>query len=254
MRNRRNLLIGVVLAALGAAGTAQSEEIRIGGGGAALITIFQPAKPGFEAATGIALVSLQSSPKGGLVNLLAGMVDVAVAAHSLESMIEGATRDGVRVDASALQQHPVGFNRTVLLVHPSNRVSRLSRDQIKDIFTGRLGNWKDVGGDDRDIIVVWGKGTPGQNADFTRRALEGESVARDVLLTTNYIDIRDTVAATPEAVGIDPFGIADASVKVIEADPPLTTPIIAVTLGKPAPKVQRLLDYVTGEGRRHTRQ
>jgi phosphate transport system substrate-binding protein len=117
-----------------------------------------------------------------------------------------------------------------------------------------MGNWKDVGGDDRDIIVVWGKGTPGQNADFTRRALEGESVARDVLLTTNYIDIRDTVAATPEAVGIDPFGIADASVKVIEADPPLTTPIIAVTLGKPAPKVQRLLDYVTGEGRRHTRQ
>jgi hypothetical protein len=52
---------------MGAAGMASGEEIKIGGG-AALNTIFQPVKSSFESATGIMLITLQSSPKGGLVN------------------------------------------------------------------------------------------------------------------------------------------------------------------------------------------
>ena len=127
-------------------------------------------------------------------------------------------------------------------------------DQIKGIFTGKIANWKDVGGDDKEIVVVWGKGTPGQNAQFSEIVLGGGPVAKDVLESTNYAKIKDTVAATPEAIGIDPFGMADSTVKAIESDPVLTSPIVAVTIGKPSPKVQKLLDYVKGEGKSYTRQ
>ena len=84
--------------------------------------------------------------------------------------------------------------------------------------------------------------------------LDGEPVAKDVLESTNSAKIKETVSATPEAIGIDSFGLADNTVNVIESDPVLTSPIIAVTLGKPSPKVQKLLDYVRGEGKAHTRQ
>jgi len=235
-------------------GTALADELKIGGGGAAMSTIFHPVKPAFEKASGITLMNLQSSPKDGLLDLLKGKVEAAVAAVSLDSMVAGAVKDGVAVDKGALQVTEVGKNRTVLFVHPSNKVSKLTRDQVKGIFTGAIGNWKEVGGDDKEIIVVWGKGTPGQNAQFSKEVLGGAAIAKDALESGNYVKIRETVAATPEAVGIDPFGMSDASVKVVENDPPLTSPIIVVTSGKPSAKVQKLIDYVTGAGKAFTKQ
>ena len=244
-----SLLVAVLFLLVGRAAAASGEEIRIGGGGAALLAVFQPIKPHFEKATGITLVNLQSSPKGGLINLIEGRVDVTSAAHALEGLVAAVRADGVVFDPASLVAHEVGINRIALFAHPSNRVGRLSREQVKGIFTGRIVNWKDVGGDDRDILVVWGRGTPGQNADFIRRVLDGESVTQQALETTNYVEIRETVAATPEAIGIDPISIANPAVKVDDSDAPLTMPIIAVTIGKPSAKVRKLLDYIAGEGK-----
>jgi phosphate transport system substrate-binding protein len=246
--------VAALSVAFGTAGLAAGEEIKVGGGGAAMSTVFHPIKPQFEKATGVTVLNLQSSPKDGLADLLAGKVDVATAAVPLDGMVAGVTKDGVKVDPAALVKHEIGTNRTVLFVHPSNTVGKLSKAQIKGIFSGKISNWRDVGGDDREIVVVWGKATPGQNAQFSLLVLDGEPVAKDVLESTNYAKIKETVSATPEAIGIDPFGMADGTVKVVESDPVLTSPIIAVTLGQPSPKVKKLLDYVRGEGKVHTRQ
>lgn len=243
------LVLGVSLTSI-----SWADELKIGGGGAAIADVFAPVKPHFEATTGTTMILLQSSPKDGLVDLVNGKVDVSVAAVPLESMIAGAEKDGVKVDASALVKTVVGTNQTVLLVHPTNKVSKLTKDQVKGIFTGKIANWKEVGGDDKDIIVVWGKGTPGQNAQLTKEMLDGEAVTKDVLETTNYAKVRETVSATPEGVGIDPFGIADATVGVVETDPVMTGAIIAVTMGKPSPKAQKLLDYIAGEGQKYVKK
>ncbi|MBK8121520.1 MAG: hypothetical protein IPK39_21985 [Sulfuritalea sp.] len=79
----------------GSAAAASGEEIRVGGGGAAMMGIFQPVKPHFEKAAGITLINLPSSPKGGLVNLIEGRVDVTAAAHPLDGLIAAARQDGV---------------------------------------------------------------------------------------------------------------------------------------------------------------
>ncbi|MBK7673876.1 MAG: substrate-binding domain-containing protein [Candidatus Accumulibacter sp.] len=248
-RRQYSLLVAVLFFLIGRAAAASGEEIRIGGGGAALLAVFQPIKPHFEKATGITLINLQSSPKGGLLNLIEGRVDITAAAHSLEGLIAALRADGVVFDPAALVAHEVGINRIALFVHPSNRVGGLSREQLKGVFTGRITNWKEVGGDDRDILVVWGRGTPGQNADFARRVLDGESVTPRALETTNYVEIRETIAATPEAIGIDPISVANPTVKLVGSDAPLTTPIISITIGQPSAKVRRLLDYIKGEGK-----
>jgi phosphate transport system substrate-binding protein len=169
-------------------------------------------------------------------------------------MISGAAKDGTTIDKNSLQQEVIGTNRTVLFVHPSNRVSKLTKEQIKGIFTGKIANWKEVGGDDRVIVVAWGIGTPGQNAQFGKMVLDNEAVTKEAMETTNYAAIKEAVASTPEAIGIDPFGMADETVKVIANDPELSSPIIAVTVGKPSPKVQKLIDFVKGDGKKYTRQ
>jgi phosphate transport system substrate-binding protein len=246
-------MVVTALLSLGAVAV-QAEEIVVGGGGAAMSTIFDPIVTPFEKATGIFLTRRPSSPKNGLMDLVAGKVEVATAAVPLESMVSGAAKDGVKVDPATLVKEEIGTNRTVLFLHPGNKVSSLTKAQIKGIFTGKIVNWKDVGGDDKLIIVVWGMGTPGQNAIFTKEVLDGEEVTKEAMEATNYASIKDAVASTPEAIGIDPFGMADASVKAVESEPKLASPIIAVTIGKPSTKVQKLIDYVKGAGRSFTRQ
>ncbi|GAW65660.1 phosphate ABC transporter periplasmic component-like protein [Geoanaerobacter pelophilus] len=244
------LLCGFLL--LGAA-AAYGEEIKVGGGGASISAIFAPVKAPYEKSTGDTLFILQSSPKDGLVDLLKGKIDLATGAVPAESMIAGAEKDGVKVDKGSLVVQQVGSNRTAVFVHPSNKVSALSKEQLKGLFTGKIVNWKEVGGDDKDVIVVWGKGTPGQNAQFLKEVLDGEPVTKDILDTTNYAKIKESVSATPEAIGIDPVGLADATVKVVES-PVLTSPILAITQGKPSARVQKVLDYIKGDGSKYVKK
>lgn len=228
------------------------EEVKVGGGGASIATVFKSVKPHFDKEAGMTLVLAQSTPKNGLMDLMSGAVDVATAAVPLESMIKGAEKEGVKVDPAALETTVVAKNRTVLFVHPSNTVQKLSRDQIKGIFTGKIANWKEVGGADAPILVAWGKLTPGQNAQFTKVILDGEPVMKDVIETTDYNGIRETVAATPEAVGIDPFALSvDGTVKAVATDPELTSDVIVVTKGKPSPKAQKLISYISGAGSKY---
>jgi phosphate transport system substrate-binding protein len=233
---------------------AHAEMVRVGGGGAAMSTIFDSIGTQLEKATGITLTRRPSTPANGLVELANGSLDLATAAVSVEAMVAGAAKNNVTVDPAKLQKEQIGTNRTVLFVNPANKVNKLTKNQIKGIFTGKIVNWKEVGGDDNPILVVWGVGTPGQNAQFAKEVLDGEAVTKEIVDATNYASIKDVVASTPEAIGIDPFGMADQFVRVIPNDPELTSPIIAVTIGKPTAAVQKIIDYVKGEGRQYTKQ
>ncbi|TAN44306.1 MAG: phosphate ABC transporter substrate-binding protein [Nitrospirae bacterium] len=230
-----------------------AEEIRIGGGGAAMNTAFRPVQPHFEKASGINLSLFQSTPKHGFIELANGKVDAAVAAVSIESMIGGAEKDGVKVNAADFKKTEVAQNRTAILLHKSNMVPKLSKDQLKGIFTGKINNWKEVGGKDGAIIVVWGKATPGQNAQFVKEILDGEKVIKEVFDVTDYASIKESVSTTPEAIGIDPIGLADQSVRVPET-PALLSPIIIVTKGEPSANVKKLIDFMKGAGAQYIKK
>ena len=230
---------------------ATAAEIKLGGGGASIATVFNPVKAPFEKATGNNLIILQSTPKDGLKQLWKGDLEVAVTAVGLDGMIAGAAKDGVNVDKAALRTVVIGTNKTVVLLHPSNRVTTLSKDQIKGLFTGRITNWKDVGGNDAPVLVVWGKNSPGQNALFTTVILDGEKIIAENLETTDYKGIKDTVATNPEAIGIDPLGMVDGSVKGIKPSPEANSPILLITKGAPSAPVKQLIDFINSEGKKY---
>ncbi len=252
---RSGFVLAVVISFLLASGiSAFADEIKVGGGGAAMNTVFKPIQIEFEKTTGIYLVNLQSTPAHGLVELVEGKVDAATAAVPLEAMVSGAEKEGAKVDVSALQQTVVGTNKTVMFVHKDNPVAKLSKEQAKGIFTGKITNWKQVGGSDKDIIVVWGKKTPGQNALFVKQILDGEPVMKDVLEATDYASIHEVIKANPDAIGIDPKAFAETTIKAIEPTPELSTPIIMVTKGKPSPNVQKLIDFIKGDGQKYVKR
>lgn len=227
-------------------GLAMAQEVRIGGGGAAIATVFAPMKTEYERSSGDVLTILQSTPVKGLLALEKGEIDVATAAVPLESMLAGAAKEGVKIDPATLQQVEVAKNRVVVFVHKSNTVKRLSKGQLKKIFAGKITNWKELGGKDQPIVVVWGTATPGQNALFSKEILDKEAVTARTVTATDYLSIREMVTANPGAIGIDPEGMTMATVNVVEI-PVVTSPIIVVTKGKPSAKVEKLLAYYNDE-------
>lgn len=249
---KKTILAAGLIVMAGAVAALAAEEIKVGGGGASIATVFKPIKPHFEKETGMTMVIGQSTPKNGLVDVVNGSIDVATAAVPLESMIKGAEKDGVKIDPASIEVSVVAKNKTVLFVHPSNPIQKLSKDQIKGIFTGKITNWKEVGGADVPILVAWGKLSPGQNAMLGKVMLDGEPVMKDVIETTDYNGIKETVAATPEAIGIDPYALSvDGTVKPIATEPELVSDIIVITKAKPSLKAQKLLSYVNGVGNKH---
>lgn len=218
-------------------------EIKLAGGGSAIATFFAPFAESYEEFSHNTLTMTSVTPAKGLADLDKGLVDVSVAALSLKDVVMMAERDGVKVDPSTLRSILLDINWLLVYVHKTNPVKVLSRQQLKDIFTGKIINWKELGWHDQPITVVWGKETPGQNFTFTWEVLDGMKVGGKVVEATDYADIRLKLMEDPNAIGIDPLSFKTGALRTPKT-PIITTPIIAITKGDPSPKVEGMLDYM----------
>lgn len=234
----------IVIVSLLLGGLARADEIKVEGGATTISSVFLTVQSEFEAQTGHTMSVVQSTAVAGLIALEAGRVDIAAAAHPLEDLVAAAAKEGagVVIDQSTLVATPIEENRLIAIVHKSNPVKRLSKEQLKDIFTGKVRNWKEVGGDDLDIEVVWATETKGQNAQFTRVALDGQPVAANIREVKGYRSIENLVAVLPNGVGIIPVSMSSSQIRAPEI-PPITSPIYVITKGKPSPKVQQFIDF-----------
>ena len=231
-----------------------AQEIKLGAGAAPVENVLKPVKEPFEKATGIKLTIIASGPKIALIDLEKGAVDAAAAGLTFDDWMGLMKKEGAEVkDPASLQQVTIGKDKIIVLLHKDNPVSKLSKEQLKGIFTGKIANWKDVGGKDMPIIVVWGKLIPGTNSLFIKNMLDGQAQTKDVLEATTAEDIKQNVVSNQEAVGIGPAAVVNAAVKSPET-PEVARPIILLTKGKPSPNVQKLIEFIKGEGQKYIRQ
>ncbi|MDH5202161.1 MAG: substrate-binding domain-containing protein [Nitrospirota bacterium] len=232
---------------------ASAEEIKVGAGQAPTVNILKPIKQHFEKATGINLVIITGSPKSALIILEKGNVKAALGGLSFEDWMKYMKQEGAEIkDPSALQHVVVGKDKIKVLIHKDNPVSKLTKEQLKGIFTGKIMNWKDVGGKDMPIIVVWTK-LFGGNFIFTKKILDGAFLRKDISEVENSSFTKAHVALTPAAIAIGPLGIVDDTIKSPET-PEVSRPITLITKGKPSPNVQKLIDFIKGEGHEYIKQ
>jgi phosphate transport system substrate-binding protein len=218
-------------------------EIKVGGGGAACRGFFESSAESFEIETGIKVHVKASTPSQGLIELNDGHIDIATAAVPFEDMVKGAATNGIQVDPSQFIIHNIGTNKTLVFVNKSNTIKKLSKKQLQDIFSGKVTNWKHVGGANEEITVVWGIATPGQNALFTKQILGDKLLTRNIKEVSDYKSIRDYVARNKGAIGIDPHGFISGATRTPQI-PLITAPVIAVTKGNPSPESGQLIKYV----------
>ena len=151
-------------------------------------------------------------------------------------------------------------------VDRGNRVGGLTRQQLKDIYTGAVTNWSEVGGQDAPVVVVGREAGSG-----TRKAFEKLLDVEDRCAYANELDsegaVMARVAATPGAIGYVSLQVADEHVNILALDGTvpaagnlkdgkyiLSRPFVMATFGEISEQnvlVKSWFDYVLGgEGQR----
>jgi len=226
---------------------AHAEEIKIEGGTAAITTVFSPIKDAYESSTADKLSIVLSDPTKALISLEKGNVDLATLnSFALDDAISKAKAQGVIIDPATLHNTEVASSTLVVFLNRANKVNKLSKEQLKAIFTGKTTNWRDVGGDDSTIDVYWGKETTYLNRIFTKIILEGEAVTTAAKVVTNHFKLRDEVLNNPHAIVINTSGLITPATKTPEIQS-MKLPLFVYTKGAPSAKVQKLLKYYKDE-------
>ncbi|MCM2335064.1 MAG: phosphate ABC transporter substrate-binding protein [Anaeromyxobacteraceae bacterium] len=215
------------------------------------------AKKAFEARSGITFASFEVPGSGkGIEALIAGKVNVAGASRPLKPAEKAAGVLGT----------VIGYDAVAVFVHKDNPVKDLSKEQLKAIFTGKIRNWKEVGGKDAPIAV----NTEIQGAKRATMEMFNELVMDKAPYAAGFKEIdlpRDQiveVARNPNGIGTPSLGLlaavpADvrASVKAILVDgigptPEdiqsgaylISRPLNLATMGPPKGDAKALVDFL----------
>lgn len=237
-----------ILLTLSVASTARADEVRIATGHTFIKKVFDPVRGTFKDKTGIDIKIIYDAPVPALAELEKGNVDAAGASLELEEWLMQAKNAGVAVkEAGAYVSYIPATEKAMIVVNAENRVKSLSKEQLKDIFTGRTLNWKEVGGDDAPILVVWPSVSSGALIVFRNRIMDNAPTTKAVYDVESMADTPDAVAATPEAIGIVTATKVPNGTK--EVAPAIERPLSLVYKGTPSPDLQKLLDFLKGEGK-----
>jgi len=120
-------------------------------------------------------------------------------------------------EADALKSVIVARDGIAIVVNPVNPLTALTMDQIRDIFNGKIRNWKDVGGTDHPIAVVSREAGSGTRSSF-------EQILGNVALTDNALiqnangTVRETVAKDANAIGYVSHGLISERIKALAVD------------------------------------
>lgn len=188
----------------------------------------------------------------GVEAVLNGTADIGNASRNLkdEEKEKGAVENIVAIDGIAV------------VVDPANAVGDLSKQQLSDIYGGKINNWKDVGGADAPIVVVGREAGSG-----TRSAFEEILKLEDACKYSNELDstgaVMAKVASTPGAIGYVSLDVLDDTVKALKLDGTepseetikagtyfLSRPFVMATkgeIGEQSQLVQAMFDYIYSE-------
>ncbi len=110
----------------------------------------------------------------GIAALINGEVDIADASRPIKS----SEVDLARTNGIEPIQFIIARDAITVIVHPSNPINQLTVEQLSDIYTGKLTNWKDVGGQDMEITLYGRQSTSGTYAYFLEEVVNQELLGK----------------------------------------------------------------------------
>ncbi len=190
----------------------------------------------------------------GIASLINGTVDIANASRAMkEQEYEDAQANGIEA-----VEHVVAIDALAVIVNLDNPVSQLTIDQLADMYTGRITNWQEVGGNDEPIVLLSRETNSGTHVYFLEEVVrkgDGENTdifAPQTLLMPSSVGITSELRRNPRAIGYDGLGYVDPEHEkivavAVNADSPYVMPTIETASSGDYPLSRNLFMYTAGE-------
>jgi phosphate transport system substrate-binding protein len=160
-------------------------------------------------------------------------MDIALAAAAVA---------GKTIDPAKLRMFEIRKDEILFVVHPSNPVGALTWEQLRDIHTGKITNWKQVGGKDAQINVYSDALTGGTRAMVKKVVLGGAEYGDNVKSLTAVKRVAELVAQDANGIGGVGRGFVDPAKDKVVQTKKIERPLAVVTIGEPSPKVKQVID------------
>lgn len=204
----------------------------------------------------------------GIAAMINGTVDLANASREMKAEeIAAAEANGFTP-----VEYVVARDAIAVVINPNNPVNELTLQQISDIYTGKITNWQEVGGDNRPIVLLSRESNSGTYVYFLENVIRlGEKsdllFSPDTLLMPSSEGISVEVRHNPNAIGYDGLGYvtADQKMVAVAADAggpfvlpsvasvndgayPISRPLLMYTRGEPRGQLKAYLDWLLSDG------
>ena len=159
--------------------------------------------------------------------------------------------------SQGLVDHKVAVAPFLLVVNPGVSVSNLTAQQAVDIFTGKVTNWKQVGGQDLPIVIIHRAASSGSRATIKQVVLNGQEFTDKATILNSNGEVRKAIGQTPGAIGYIDAAYLDNTVKALSYNGVAYSPQAVIggqypifayehlfTKGTPPKNVQAFLDFV----------
>ncbi|MEO0083786.1 MAG: PstS family phosphate ABC transporter substrate-binding protein [candidate division WOR-3 bacterium] len=199
-------------------------------------------------------VSVRGGGSGvGISSLISKTVDIGLSSRPI--------RDKELATAKQKGVNPVGnviaLDGIAIIVHAQNPINEISIKTLKDIYTGKITNWKALGGPDKEIVVISRDVASGTFEVFREKVMGGDKTKDDALMLASNKAVATTVQETPGAIGYIGLGYISEGVKALKVDGvmpsnktvqdgtyKLSRPLYMYTNGAPKGLVKDYIDFI----------
>lgn len=242
------ILITGVFAACGSNG---SKEAVATDGSTSMNKVIGALGEAFETDKGITVTYNATGSGAGIQAVEEGRCDIGLASRNLKD----------EEKAKGLEETILAYDGIAIIVNPANPVKDLDLETIAKIYTGEIKNWKEVGGNDAEIVLIGREAGSGTRDGFESITdTEGKCAYRQELTSTG--DVITTVASNPNAIGyaslasvkdtvkaLNVGGVTPSEATVKDGSYVVQRPFVLVTKKdtKLSKSAQQFFDYITSK-------
>lgn len=210
----RMKMFAVLAVVMMAAGAMAAEKLQIDGSttvgpiGDAFAEAFKTMYPDLS-------ITVSKTGSGdGAAALVEGRCDIAMMSRFMKpTEFSKAVENGIMPVA-----HAIAMDGVCVVVHPSNPVTGLTSQQIRDIYTGKITNWKAVGGADKAIVAISRDSSSGTYETFEGLIMNKEKMGDGTEYVNSNPQAHARVKSTEGAIGYVGLGFVDRYVKALKVD------------------------------------
>lgn len=194
---------------------------------------------------------------GRVVNVQGGGSSAGIQAARQGAADIGMSSRELKAAEKDLLEVVVAWDGLAIIVHPDNAINELTLDLVRNVFSGNIRNWKNLGGRDKTITVVTREEGSGTRGAFQEMVMKKERIFKSAIVQDSNGTVREIVANDPDSIGYISLGLVNDKVRavalegvepsydnIIERKYQLIRPFLFVTNAPPQPAALDFINFV----------